>query len=96
MRIRSLMWNDDTIAHLWDAHRVTPEEIEDIVIGVDGEPPHYHIVRDGSNYRILGRTGSGRLLIVIGTPLGDGYLRAFAARDMNARERRTYRIRYEP
>ena len=66
MRIARLFWNDNNVQHLWAAHRVTPDEVEEIVFGVDGESASYRILRDGENYRIFGETGGGRLLIMAG------------------------------
>jgi uncharacterized DUF497 family protein len=93
MRIAELFWNENNVEHLWAAHRVTPDEIEEIVFGVDGEPATYRLVRDGDHYKLFGETGSGRLLIAVGEYLGDRRFRVFAARDMNDAEKRAYRTR---
>jgi uncharacterized DUF497 family protein len=93
MRIAELFWNDDNVDHLWSAHRVTPDEIEEVVFGIDGEPSAYRLLRDGDNYKIFGKTGGGRLLLMVGTFLLDRRFRVFAARDMDDDEKRAYRTR---
>jgi hypothetical protein len=93
MRIAELFWNDANVDHLWAAHRVTPDEVEEIVFGIDGEPAVYRVLRDGDNYKIFGETGGGRLLVMVGSFLRDGRFRVFAARDMDGFEKRAYRTR---
>ena len=93
MRITRLFWDDNNVEHLWAAHRVTPDEVEEIIFGADGEPASYRVIRDGGNYTIFGETGGGRLLIMVGEFLRDGRFRAFAAREMNQSEKRAYRAR---
>lgn len=93
MRIARLFWDDNNVEHLWAAHRVTPDEAEEIIFGVDGEPASYRVLRDGGNYTIFGETGGGRLLIMVGEFLRDGRFRVFAAREMNQSEKRAYRTR---
>ena len=93
MRIEDLFWNDDNVGHLWAAHQVTPDEIEEIILGVDGEEPTYRIKRDGDFYLISGETGGGRLLKIVGEFLGDNRFRVFGARDMKPQELRAYRKR---
>lgn len=87
----SLVWNENNINHLWQSHRVTPDEVEDALLGIEGEDPHYLETRDGDYYAFLGQTGGGRLLSMVGEYLDDGCLYVFSARDMNAREKRHYR-----
>ncbi len=93
MRITDLVWDDANVRHLWAAHQVTPDDVEEIIFGIDGEPARFRVVRDGVNYKISGETGGGRLLLVVGTFAHDGRFRAFAARDMGDLEKRTYRKR---
>ncbi len=91
MRIKKLYWENANVEHLWVAHQVTVDEIEEIVFGIDGECAAYHIRRDGEFYVIAGETGGGRLLIVVGEFLEEGFFRVFGARDMKTREARSYR-----
>ncbi len=92
MRIAELFRNDANVDHLWAAHRVTPDEVEEIVFGTDGEPAVFRALRDGDNYKIFGETGGGRLLLMVGSFLRDGrfgYLRP--ARWTTRRSARTAR-----
>ena len=89
--IRSLVWDDDNIVHLWWSHRVVPDEVEEALCGVEGEDPHYLETRDGAYYVFLGRTGGGRLLAMVGEYTNDGRLYVFSARDMNHREKQRFR-----
>lgn len=93
MRIRELFWNEHNVRHLWAAHQVRPDEIEEILFGVDGERASFLVVRDGQYYRIFGETAGGRLLVLVGSLLTDRRFRVFAARDMNEREKRRFRTR---
>lgn len=93
MRIAELFWNETNVDHLWAAHRVTPDEVEEIIFGIDGEPAIYRVSRDGDNYVLFGETGGGRLLLVVGEFVRDRRFRVFAARDMDAAEKRAYRTR---
>ena len=93
MRIAELFWNDANVNHLWAAHGVTPDEIEEIIFGIEGEPTVYRVLRDGDKYKIFGETGAGRLLLIVGSFLRDGRFRVFAARDMETMEKRAYRAR---
>lgn len=77
--------------HLWGSHRVTPDEVDEALNGVDGEHPRHLKTRDGELYVFLGQTGDGRLLSMVGEYLDDGCLYVFSARDMDAREKRRYR-----
>ncbi len=93
LRIDDLFWNDENVGHLWDAHQVTPDEVEEVLFGADGEAPSYRVRRDGAFHVVYGETGSGRLLILVGELLEERRFRPFAARDMAPNERRNYRKR---
>jgi len=90
-RIPELYWNDNNVQHLLVAHQVTPDEIEEIIFGCDGDEPTYRIKKDGDFYIISGQTGAGRLLKMVGEFLEDKRFRVFAARDMKPNEARAYR-----
>lgn len=85
-----LHWDDKNVAHLWQSHMVTPDEIEEILFGIPGEETTYKIRRDADFYIIYGETGSGRLLKFVGD-FREGLFRVFAARDMDSDEKRAYR-----
>lgn len=90
-RIRKLFWDDNNVEHLWQSHGVTPDEVEEIVIGLDDEDPIFRVRRDGDYYVIYGETGSGRLLKMVGEFMELDVFRVFAARDMDGAEKRSYR-----
>lgn len=76
---------------MWISHRVTPDEVEDVLFGCDGEDTTYRLRRDGNFLTVYGETGSGRLLILVGEFLDTGQFRVFGARDMTKDERRAFR-----
>jgi uncharacterized DUF497 family protein len=86
-----LRWDANNIGHLWRSHGVTPDEVEEALLGFDREDPYLLRVRDGDYHAFLGRTGGGRLLSMVGEYLDDGGMYIFSARNMNAREKNRYR-----
>ena len=91
MRIDDLFWDDNNLDHLWRSHRVTVDEIEEIIFGIEGAPATYRVRRDGNAYVLYGETSAGRLLKVVGSFLRPRVMRIFGAIDMNNAERRAYR-----
>jgi uncharacterized DUF497 family protein len=83
-------WDDGNIGKNWTKHSVTDWECEEIFFY---RPLLIHLDRAHSGgeerYYALGRTGRGRWLFVAFT-VRAGLIRPISARDMNARERRTY------
>lgn len=93
-RIREpLYWDDNNRSHLWQSHRVSPDEVDEVLFGVDGEEAVYRQFRDGDYLKIYGETGSGRLLKLVGEFMEDGRFRVFAAQDMDDPEKRAFRGR---
>ncbi len=91
MKIRpDLIWDNENVEHLWKSHQVTPDEIEEALFGLPGEEPTYRLRRDGDYLIVYGETGSGRLLKFVGE-FREQRFRVFAARDMDADEKRAYR-----
>lgn len=89
----SLVWDKNNLAHLWQSHQVTPDEVQEALLGVDGEESRFMMRRDGDYYRLLAETADGRLLSMIGEFLDSGTLYVFSARDMNSSEKRRFRSR---
>lgn len=86
-----LYWDDNNLQHLLQSHQVTPDEVEEVLFGVDGEEATYRLRSDGDFLMAYGETGSGRLLKLVGEfTLGEQF-RVFAARDMNEAEKRAFR-----
>lgn len=92
MRIDELYWDDNNVDHLLASHYVTTDEIEEALLGDDEVPARYLVRRLGDAYELLGETATGRLLRMVGEFLADGRFRVFHARDMEARERRRFRM----
>ncbi|HEX6642120.1 MAG TPA: BrnT family toxin [Thermoanaerobaculia bacterium] len=83
-------WDDGNIGKNWPKHRVTDWEIEEVFLnvpiafGFDAS----HSSTDARSFA-LGQTSRGRWLFVAFTVRGR-LVRPISARDMNARERRSY------
>jgi uncharacterized DUF497 family protein len=86
-----LFWDENNVEHLWQSHQVTPDEIEEIILGLEDDAPRYKCRRDGDAYVIYGETGNGRLLKMVGRFAGKRAFRVFGAIDMDDRERRSFR-----
>jgi hypothetical protein len=91
--VEPLYWDDNNRNHLWQSHRVTPDEVEEVLFGVDGDEAVYRQLRDGDYLKVYGETGSGRLLKLVGEFMKDGRFRVFAAQDMDDKEKRAFRKR---
>lgn len=91
MRFGEVVWTDLSVQHLEASHQVTTDDVEEVLLGFDGEPPEYRVERDGDYYAVFGKTGGGRFLKIVGERLDGGRFRPFAARDMSVRELQRYR-----
>jgi uncharacterized DUF497 family protein len=89
-RISELVWTDNEVESI-GKHGVTPDDVDEAIFGVDGEDARYIVRRDSDYYAILGETGSGRLLSMVGEKLADNKVRIFHAMDMNDTETATFR-----
>lgn len=80
-----VVWSPDRIAHIWDRHQVTAEEVEEACYGEI-------IIRRARTGRVavFGQTGSGRYLFIIGLMPARGTLFIITAREMEDVERRYY------
>lgn len=89
MTIDEFIWPEDRIEHI-ARHGVTPQEVEDVCFGKSWVR---RAKADGANpvYYVLGQTTAGRYLfcVVIRFPDGNGY--PVTAREMTAKEKRSYR-----
>ena len=88
--IREVYWDDNAVGHLSERH-ITPEDIEEIVFGIDGDSPCYLFRKDGEYYTVSGQAGNGRLLHIVGEFIAPGVFRPFGARDMDAAQARKFR-----
>jgi len=83
-------WDEGNIGKNWPKHRVTDWEIEEVFLNMPiafGSDVTHSSTED--RYFALGRTNRGRPLFVAFTIRGR-LIRPISARDMNARERRSY------
>jgi uncharacterized DUF497 family protein len=83
-------WDEGNIRKNWERHRVSHIECEEIFFNspiiVRRDTPH-SIGED--RHFVLGRTDSGRLLLVVFTVRGTK-IRVISARDMNRKEGKIY------
>jgi uncharacterized DUF497 family protein len=84
MRIAAFEWDDGNLSHI-ARHRVDADEVEEAFLGRQ----HLYRTKEG-RYLLLGRSGTGRFLLVVFQWQG-GVVRAITARDMTASEQRLYR-----
>ncbi len=91
--IRELAWDESNVEHLWHSHQVTPEEVEEALLGDDGTEADYLMTRDTDYYAFLATSADGRPLSLVGEFLDDGRLYIFSARNMNEAQKRRYRRR---
>lgn len=93
----TIRWRQDRISHIEQKHGITPEEVEEAVF----DDPQAILLRgprsknrnDSYIYYVLGRTASGRYLVVVLLDQGEGIALLVTARDMSQKERRQYRRR---
>lgn len=82
-------WDEDNVAHLWERHRVLPEEVEEVFAG----PFRWRRGRTvkGVQYYVgLGQTQSGRYLAVIFQIKKPCIVRVASSRPMSRTERKWY------
>ncbi|HEY7064985.1 MAG TPA: BrnT family toxin [Chloroflexota bacterium] len=84
--IRDVIVTPEQAEHIWEKHRVTPEEVDEVCFA----EPWSLRGRDGS-YACFGETEAGRYLVVFLYPRGRGVFAVATARDMTDAERRRYR-----
>ncbi|MDI6808213.1 MAG: BrnT family toxin [Candidatus Eisenbacteria bacterium] len=91
MKISTVVWLGDIAEKLLARHKVTQEEVREVLNG----SPRFRYVekghRPGENvYAALGRTGPGRYLIVFFVYKGGRQALILSARDMTRGERKRY------
>ena len=85
-RVRDVTATPQQEEHIWVKHRVTLEEVEEVC----SSHPLFIRGRDKS-YAVYGQTESGRYLLVVLFPKGQGVYSLATAREMTEVERRYYR-----
>jgi uncharacterized DUF497 family protein len=90
-RCTGFQWDEGNLSKVWERHRVTPNECEQVFINeplyaaLNGE----HSSAAEQRYTVFGQTNAGRALTVVFTIRGES-IRVISARDMNRRERKAY------
>jgi uncharacterized DUF497 family protein len=91
MRVREVVWLPEIEAKLWDKHRITVIEAEEVLFG----EPHIRFVEQGHQegenlYAAYGQTDGGRYVIVFFVLKRENQALVISARDMEGKERKTY------
>lgn len=91
MKLSGIIWLEEIVEKIEHRHRVTQDEVREILTG----PSHFRFVekghRRGENvYAALGQTSSGRYLIVFFVRKTTAEALIVSARDMTASERKRY------
>ncbi len=94
MKIKGLIWLDKIIDKLATKHNVGQNEVLEVLLN----QPYFRFVEKGHRlgenvYAALGRTKSGRYLMVFFIYKKDGRATILPARDMTSSERRRYEQR---
>lgn len=80
-------WDEANERHIWERHKVTPEEVEEAFSNrkkITRKP------RSHDRYYLFGQTDGGRCLFIVFQYKGFGIIRPISARDMNPQERAFY------
>jgi uncharacterized DUF497 family protein len=91
VRIEGIIWIEDIIDKLWRKHRVSEVEVEEVLQG----RPSFRFAEKGHRpgedvYAALGRTDTGRFLIVFFVYKEDAHALIVSAREMTPTERKRY------
>ena len=91
MRVREVIWLPEIEDKLWNKHRITVLEAEEVLFG----EPHIRFVEQGHQegedlYAAYGQTDAGRYVIAFFVLKRDSQALVISARDMEGKERKTY------
>lgn len=94
MKIKGIIWLDEIIEKLATKHNVGQNEVLEVLLNL----PYFRFVEKGHRlgenvYAALGRTKSGRYLMVFFIYKKDGRAIILSARDMTSSERRRHEQR---
>jgi uncharacterized DUF497 family protein len=87
LEVRIISWDQDTVDHI-SRHRVSPEEVEDLLFN-DDELPVIMRGREG-RYLTYGKTQGGRYLLVVWV-MKYRKTKIITARDMTNKEKQFYK-----
>jgi len=91
MRVREVIWLPEIEDKLWNKHRITVLEAEEVLFG----EPHIRFVEQGHQegedlYAAYGQTDAGHYVIAFFVLKRDSQALVISARDMEGKERKTY------
>ncbi|MBI4690861.1 MAG: BrnT family toxin [Nitrospirae bacterium] len=91
MQIRDIIWIDVFVDKILRKHHVKTDEVEEVLKSI----PKIRFIEDGdiegeNMYTAMGRTKSGRYLVVFFILKKNGSALVVSARDMSRRERKLY------
>jgi hypothetical protein len=88
--ISSIKWTEERIDHI-AIHSVTPQEVEEVCFNEEDLP----LIRSGRDklHYVFGKEVSGRFLFIVVRFLRPGEVRLVTARDMNAWEKKYFKMR---
>lgn len=90
LRLEGFDWNEANLTKNWEKHRVTPWECEQVFFNlplvVAEDAAHSKVEL---RYYVLGQTDAERKLFIVFT-VHKRRIRIISAREMSAKERRTY------
>lgn len=86
MNKAELLWDDETLEHIWTRHHLLIEDVEEAYYD-----PRAKIHKGKYGRQVIyGRTEAGRYLFVVIQPLSKFVAKLITARPMTARDKRFY------
>ncbi len=89
LSILGLVWDSFNEAHIWERHRLTRAEVEEVAYGTAKNL--YARQTYGGRFFVIGPKADRRLLVLILAPKGSGNYYPVSARPADRKERREYR-----
>lgn len=83
-------WDEANEGHIWDRHRVSPAEAEQVLLAEDRVSYSSRVERSERRFMVVGSTDAGRVLSVVYTWRAS-LIRVVSAREPSGRELRHYR-----
>lgn len=86
-----LLWDDDTIEHIWERHHLSIWEVDEAFHDLEA------LIHTGKYHRqvVYGKTGGGRYLTIIVEPMSRKEAWLITARDMTDLEKKRYKRRFK-
>ena len=83
-------WDEANAGHIWDRHRISTEEAEEVLLADDRVSYSSRVERSERRFMVVGSTGTGRVLTVV-YAWRASRIRVVSAREPSSRELRNYR-----